>query len=222
MSIITELQNTRQEIYMKGTSYSIIAFSLIFIQIACQNSESSMVNETPPAQTRKIVADGFAYPVGKTETVTQAKDKKDEWYNALDFGENKHLGEDWNKNTGGNSDCGETVYAIADGVITYAGNAGISWGNVVIIEHNLPDGSRVQSLYGHLQKIAKNSGEVKKREKIGTIGNADGKYLCHLHLEIRSENCPMWNKTGSGYSAENEGWLDPSDFIDAQRRKQNH
>jgi murein DD-endopeptidase MepM/ murein hydrolase activator NlpD len=88
----------------------------------------------------------------------------------------------------------------------------------VIIEHNLPNGERVQTLYGHLEKIVKTSGEVKKREQIGTVGNADGRYLCHLHFELRQENCPMWNEAGAGYSAERNGWLDPSDFIDKQRK----
>lgn len=179
-----------------------------------QTQNSSLKQKTAP----KIIADSFAYPIGKTETVTQAKDKKDEWYNAQDFTANNHLGEDWNKNSGGNTDCGEPVFAAANGVIVYAENAGEGWGNVVIIEHNLPNGDRVQTLYGHLQKILKTSGEVKMREQIGAVGNADGKYLCHLHFELRTADCPMWNEAGAGYSAKRKGWLDPSDFIDAHRK----
>lgn len=57
-------------------------------------------------------------------------------------------------------------------------------------------------------------GKVEKREQIGTVGNADGRYLCHLHFELRDETCPMWNEAGAGYSAENSGWRDPSKFID--------
>ncbi len=107
------------------------------------------------------------------------------WYNAQDFGENRHLGEDWNKNTGGNTDCGEPVYAAADGKIVFAEDAGAGWGNVVIIEHTGADGTKIQSLYGHLEFISKTSGEVRKREQIGTVGNANGRYMCHLHFEIR-------------------------------------
>lgn len=174
---------------------------------------SSTAQKSPP----KIIADKFAYPIGKTEFSTEAKDKKDDWFNAQDFGENSHLGEDWNANSGGNSDCGEPIFAAANGTIIYAENAGIGWGNVLIIEHNLPNGKRVQTLYGHLRKILKSSGEVKRREQIGEIGNADGRYLCHLHFELRTEDCPMWNQAGAGYSAENKGWLDPSNFIDKRR-----
>ncbi|MGC2235020.1 MAG: M23 family metallopeptidase [Pyrinomonadaceae bacterium] len=198
-----------------------IFFVAVFLisQIACKSSEAQ-TNKTQvsPTASPKIIAQTFAYPIGKTETSTQEKDKKDEWYNAQDFGANNHLGEDWNKNSGGNTDCGEPVFAAADGRVVYAENAGEGWGNVLIIEHNLPDGERVQTLYGHLEKIIKTSGEVKMREQIGTIGNADGRYLCHLHFELRAESCPMWNEAGAGYSAERNGWLDPSDFIDKNRK----
>jgi murein DD-endopeptidase MepM/ murein hydrolase activator NlpD len=193
---------------------------ILFSHLACNSSEAqSNENKLAPTPTPpKIIADKFAYPIGKTEFITQAKDKKDDWYNAQDFTVNNHLGEDWNANSGGNTDCGAAVYAAADGTIVYAENAGIGWGNVVIIEHNLSDGKKFQTLYGHLQKVLKTSGEVKMREQIGTVGNADGKYLCHLHFELREENCPMWNQAGEGYSAERKGWLDPSDFIDARRK----
>ena len=199
-----------------------IRFSLIILlsfgAVACleplaqQNSNVS----TPSNLASKpvLAANGFAYPVGKTEVVTQKKDK-DEWYNALEFGENYHLGEDWNKNTGGNTDCGEPIYATANGLITYAQDAGPGWGNVVIIEHTLPSGEKVESLYGHMLEITKKEGEVKKREQIGKIGNANGQYLCHLHLEIRTSDCPMWNQPGAGYARDRKGWVDPSDFIDS-------
>ena len=200
---------------------SLLAFCL-FALSGCPRISEAQQNRNTPVPTpstdkSKIIARKFAYPLGKTEFLTQAKDRKDDWYNAQDFAVNNHLGEDWNKNSGGNTDCGEAVYSVADGQIVYAENAGPGWGNVVIIEHQLADGTKVQSLYGHLQKILKTSGEVKIREQIGEVGNADGKYLCHLHFEIREENCPMWNQAGGGYSSENKGWLDPSDFIDKNR-----
>lgn len=205
---------------MRLISLSLIA--LCFFALAgCNKSEAQQnqnaVKPTPTAP--RLIAEKFAYPIGATEYVTQNRDKKDEWFNAQDFGENYHLGEDWNKNSGGNTDCGEAVFAVANGMIVHAENAGTGWGNVIIIEHVLPDGTKVQSLYGHLQKMFKTSGEVKFREQIGEVGNADGKYLCHLHFEIRTEDCPMWNQAGGGYSSENTGWLDPSDFIDKSQNR---
>jgi photosystem II stability/assembly factor-like uncharacterized protein len=199
-------------------------FLLFTLSAACfgcserpAQANAPLPDPTPTAKTATTLAASFAYPVGKQETVTQAKDK-DEWYNALDFGANDHLGEDWNKNSGGNTDCGEPVFAAANGLITYAEDAGPGWGNVVIIEHTLKNGDKVQTLYAHMQEILKASGEVKKREQIGKIGNANGRYLCHLHFELRTADSRDWNKVGGGYSADQKGWLDPSDFIDKQRR----
>lgn len=197
----------------------LIAAAMMLFVAGCARitveSRPQSVEATPMANA----AVSFAYPVGKTETSTQAKDAKDEWFNALDFGSNDHLGEDWNKNSGGNTDCGEPVYAAADGVITYAGDSGPGWGNVLIIEHKLAGGEKIQTLYGHMEEMLKTAGEVKKREQIGKIGNANGRYLCHLHFELRTSDCPMWNQAGGGYSTNRKGWLDPSDFIDEQGPK---
>lgn len=190
------------------------AILILFFLFSCtppkQSNQPSSNSETKTV----IIADKFAYPISNKEFVTAAKDSRDDWYNARDFGEDHHLGEDWNKNSGGNTDCGEPVFAIGNGTIVYAGHFNEGWGNVIIIEHTLPDGKKIESLYGHLQEILKKSGEVKRREQIAKVGNADGKYLCHLHLEIREENCPMWRQVGGGYSSERNGWLDPSEFID--------
>jgi murein DD-endopeptidase MepM/ murein hydrolase activator NlpD len=202
---------------MAAIRFVIAAAALLFL-LSCEPVVTDPDSDAKPNVPDKpvTVADRFSYPVGKTETVTEAKDR-DEWYNALEFRENNHLGEDWNKNTGGNTDCGEPVYAIANGVITYARDAGPGWGNVVIIEHTLPSGEKVESLYGHLLEIQTGSGELKRRQQIGKIGNANGRYFCHLHFELRTSDCPMWGKPGPGYAKESNGWVDPSDFIDSHR-----
>lgn len=200
---------------------TILFFSFLAAGFGC-SERSAQANAPQPTplptpSAPKTIADSFAYPIGKSETVTQAKDK-DDWYNALDFGANDHLGEDWNKNSGGNTDCGEPVFAVANGVINFAEDAGPGWGNVIIIEHTLKTGERVQTLYAHMQEILKTSGEVKKREQIGKVGNANGRYYCHLHFELRTPDSIMWNKAGDGYSKDRKGWLDPSDFIDKQNK----
>lgn len=198
----------------------IIIFVFVFtagaVLAACNRSEAQRSNsKSAPIES---VQQAFAYPLGKGAALTQKRDRADDWYNAQDFGVNDHLGEDWNKNSGGNTDCGEPVFAIADGRIVYAEHGGPGWGNVLIIEHARKDGSKVRSLYGHLSKIERSTGDVRLREKIGEVGNADGRYACHLHFEIRTEDCPMWNEPGPGYSPNRKGWIDPSDFIDKMRR----
>src|SRR5688572_2117348 len=86
-----------------------------------------------PTFLLKFPRTSFAYPIGEKDYLTEKNDWWDDWYNAQDFGENRHLGEDWNVNSGGDSDCGAPVFAAADGMIVVAKDAGSGWGNVVII-----------------------------------------------------------------------------------------
>ena len=150
--------------------------------------------------------------------MTQAKDG-DGWYNAQDFRANNHLGEDWNAEAGGNSDCGLPVYAASKGLIVFAAEAGPGKGKIIIVRHLLPDGTLVETLYEHLLSFARTDGEVARREKIGQIGDADGAYPCHLHFELRFSDCPAWGTPGPGYSSDATGWSDPSNFIDAHRHQ---
>lgn len=136
------------------------------------------------------------------------------YYNAQAFGVNSHLGEDWNGNGGGNTDLGDSVQSVAHGVVFQADHAGKGWGKVVRVLHNSGDNEApryVESLYGHLDSIDVRVGQVIRRgQRLGTIGTADGRYLAHLHLEIRDIlDLPV----GPGYSAKTRGYLSPTDFI---------
>ena len=85
---------------------------------------------------------------------------------------------------------GTPIYAIASGIISAAGPVS-SYGNCVQVSHGTAgDGSRYDSLYAHMSRIAVNQGQqVEKGEIIGYVGNtgnvygANGGY--HLHLELR-------------------------------------
>jgi murein DD-endopeptidase MepM/ murein hydrolase activator NlpD len=191
-----------------------VAIALIAV-LACSSAPDP--NKEIPRFLLKFPAGSFAYPVGESDYVTEKNDWWDYWYNAQDFRENRHLGEDWNKTTGGDTDCGEPVYATADGVIVFARDAGPGWGNVILIEHTSEDGTKLRSLYGHLETIAKTEGIVNRREQIGSIGSANGRYKCHLHFELRWSESPVWNEVGGGYSDERHGWIDPSEFIEKTR-----
>jgi hypothetical protein len=54
---------------------------------------------------------------------------------------------------------------------------------------------------------------VVRGQPIGTIGTAGGRYLAHLHLELRD---PIARPLGAGYG-EPDGHLDPTAFIRAHR-----
>ncbi|MCF6297465.1 MAG: M23 family metallopeptidase [Flavobacteriaceae bacterium] len=151
---------------------------------------------------------GFDYPVGKPN----AKG----YYNAQKFTENNHLGDDWNGINGGNSDLGDPIYSIANGYVSFAENVNGGWGNVIRIVHYIDKNKQVESLYAHCTEIYVKKGDyIKKGEKIGTIGNNDGQYLAHLHLELRNEvGLPI----GRGYSANTQGYLNPTKFIKKNRK----
>jgi len=156
------------------------------------------------------LTESFDYPVGKPD----AK----HYYLASRFGNKNHLGEDWNGRGGGNTDLGDPVYAIGDGVVTVSKDICCGWGNVVRIVHKLQGHSEftyLESVYAHLDKMTAYPGQlIKKGEHLGTIGTAHGRYKAHLHLELRDF---IDMSMGPGYSKDWEGYLDPSAFIQNNR-----
>lgn len=153
------------------------------------------------------IAYGFDYPVGKPN----AKG----YYNAQEYGQNSHLGEDWNAVTGGNSDLGHPIYAIANGYVSYSSDLGGGWGNVNKVIHQLPNGKQIESMYAHCQdRLVSVGSYVTKGRKIATIGNANGTYLAHLHFELREK---VGMEIGDGYSEITEGYLNPTKFIKGHR-----
>ncbi len=139
-------------------------------------------------------------------------------YNAQPFTQDRHLGDDLNGIGGENSDLGDPIYAIADGRVLLARDGGPGWGNVIILLHAYTEnGERkyVQSYYGHVQTIlVKPRQEVKRGQQIATVGSANGRYLAHLHFEMREFTTPF---IGPGYRTDTRGWLSPTTFIEAHR-----
>lgn len=183
--------------------------------VACAQNEPNDNHQLVPLDspkeqvilTKHQIADKFDYPVGKPN----AKG----YYNAQKFGENQHLGEDWNAVTGGNSDLGDPIFAIANGQVTFAQDIGGGWGNVIRVTHQLPNGQKVESLYAHCDSILAQANQwISRGQQIGTIGTAHGHYIAHLHFEIRdSLEMPI----GGGYGFESEGYVNPSRFIKSHR-----
>jgi len=155
------------------------------------------------------------------------------WSVTQDFGDTKlkgipHLGEDWAKATGS---LNEPVFAVANGVVRVARNAGATWNGVIIIDHYAPSGSSfavpdassvtaVASMYAHLdpnriREWVSPGSTVVKGQQIGVIGPAPARSTGpHLHFEIRTD---LEIDVGPGYSFNTSGWTDPSRFIDANR-----
>ena len=169
-------------------------------------------------------AEHFCFPVG------DHCNEAERFYNAQPFHlynshfGGYHLGDDWNAKTGGDSDFGEPVFVISSGIVTHAKDHGGGWGKVVIIRHVLPDGKTVNSLYAHLHKMTVDAGDiVVMRQKIGEIGDANGRYKgsAHLHFEIR-RGTTLEMTPGAGYASvvNKNVFLDPTVFITKRLPKQ--
>nr|WP_321224558.1 M23 family metallopeptidase [uncultured Psychroserpens sp.] len=154
----------------------------------------------------EFVSNGFDFPVGKPNAHG--------YYNAQKFKENDHLGDDWNGVGGGNSDLGDPIYAIANGYVSEVKDYKGGWGNVLRIVH-LHNNQLFESLYAHCDTMLVSQDKfVKKGEQIATIGNCNGSYYAHLHLEIRND---YDLEIGPGYSIDTTGYLNPTNFINKNR-----
>jgi murein DD-endopeptidase MepM/ murein hydrolase activator NlpD len=176
----------------------------------------------PPAQSISFssqtaftkLADGFDLPVGKPDARG--------YYKARGFSSHGHLGEDWDGVGGGDTDLGDPVYCIGDGVVVFARDCHQGWGNVIIVRHAYREGGSVRnvdSLYGHLDKILVHRGQaVKRGQHIAAIGNAHGLYDAHLHLEVRKNIAIGMSR--DKFAQDLTNYYEPSEFIASHRHLQ--
>src|SRR5260370_9734934 len=182
----------------------------------------SRESESPAAQSISFsgqmaftkLADGFDLPVGKPDGRG--------YYKARGMRAHGHLGEDWDGVGGGDTDLGDPVYAIGDGVVVFARDCHQGWGNVIIVRHAYRDGLGVRnldSLYGHLQKILVHHGQtVRRGQQIAAIGNPHCPYHPHLHLTVRKNIAIGMSRDKFGQDFSN--YYDPSEFIASHRHLQ--
>src|SRR5438067_13186835 len=71
------------------------------------------------------LADGFDFPVGKPDAQG--------YYKARGFRSRGHLGVDWDGIRGGDTDLGDPIYSIGDGVVVFARHCHMGWGTVIIV-----------------------------------------------------------------------------------------
>ena len=126
-----------------------------------------------------------------------------------------HTGDDLNGIGGMNTDLGDPVFCVADGLVLYAADPSPGWGKMVIVAHRTTDGRIFQSMYAHLYRIDVKRGELIARgQKLGLVGTADGYYPAHLHFEMRDGGGV---EIGAGYAADKLDHLDPLGTISALR-----
>ncbi|MEK7538745.1 MAG: M23 family metallopeptidase [Patescibacteria group bacterium] len=102
-----------------------------------------------------------------------------------------HPGEDWNGVCGGDSDLGDPLYAVADGVVSFINPTNTGDGGISLhIVYNLPDAKQIKSIYFHLNSIAKGivkDGTVIKGQLVATIGRTGNSTNAHLHWEMNTD-----------------------------------
>lgn len=160
------------------------------------------------------LADGFDFPVGKPDAQG--------YYKARGFRSHGHLGEDWDGIRGGDTDLGDAIYSIGHGVVVFARDCHLGWGNVIIVRHSYREGGVLKTidvLYGHLNHILVHRGQaVTRGQKIATMGTAHGLYDAHLHLEIR-KNIEI-GMSRAAFARDFSNYYDPSQFIASHRHLQ--
>ncbi|HSU14349.1 BACON domain-containing protein [Longimicrobium sp.] len=136
-------------------------------------------------------------------------------------GHGYHLGADWNKGSG-SDDANLPVYAVANGTVSDVRTNVSGWGNIIFVRHVTSFGI-ITSMYAHVNwntsgPPAKGQ-TVSKGQQIARVGNGNGLYPYHLHLEIRVGD----NVTpGPGYLSSRtatppQGQIDPDVFIATHR-----
>ena len=157
------------------------------------------------------LADGFQSPVGSDGQ---------SYYRARGMQPNGHLGDDWNGTGGGDTELGAPVTATAHGLVVFARDFRLGWGNVVIVRHAYLEAGQVayaDSLYGHLDSILVQEGQqVVRGQKVGTIGNNRGMYNAHLHFEVR-KNLRI-GMARSAFPRDFTNYWDPHLFIAQHQR----
>ena len=90
---------------------------------------------------------------------------------------------------------GTPISPLMQGKVVYAGEIFWGYGKHIIIDH----GDKINSLYGHLDKIYVFEGqEVKVEDEIGKMGSTGWSTGPHLHLEARVYGIPVNPRTFLG------------------------
>jgi septal ring factor EnvC (AmiA/AmiB activator) len=139
------------------------------------------------------------------------------WYNAFKFGEKTdygfHDGDDFNLKTGGDSDLGQPLYAVADGEVTSVHSHPESGFGLHI--HLYHPEYKIYSHYAHCQDIKVVKGQkVTEGQVIATLGKSGrpkNTLPAHLHFSLKKE--PTGIDSVPRTQEELSKWMNPTHFI---------
>lgn len=141
----------------------------------------------------------------------------DKWYDAQSFGSSTNYGfheaADLNLKTGGDTDLGQDILAIADGVVTSVHNHTTSnnFGKHTHIKHEGPWGT-VWCHFAHCSEVLVSEGqEVKEGQVVARVGKS-GTVYSHLHWAIKLEPTGI---DGFAKTLEDlKKWTNPIKFVE--------
>lgn len=178
-----------------------------------------------------LIVDGFDAPVGseserRSDTVLAGKwidaNPYGTFYNVTPDRKAFHTGADLNLPE--DRDAHAPLYAVAHGIVIYARKGGGTWGNLIVIRHDMPNGNPVYSRYGHVETMLVREGQaVRRGEQIATIGNSFGQFPYHAHFDISltstlGRNPEDW--PGTDEARLKRDYVDPIGFIRRNRPMQ--
>lgn len=149
------------------------------------NDEILLIDKLPIWLTPRSSATGL--PLA-TEFQLSLKNIEKSWYEASKrFGPYNYHPErcqDWNLESGGDTDLGEPLVAPFSGIVLSAHDFGGGRGKIIqILGVNTTE--LIIWMGWHLEDINVQLGQIVRRgDDIGTIGNANGVYAAHLHEQI--------------------------------------
>lgn len=169
--------------------------------------------------------DGFDNPVGTPAERTGAQVWPAGWIDVNPHGTKYSLG--WHTGADLNMyedrDAHAGVFAVAAGKVIYAQVAPSTWGNLIVIEHNTPEGI-VFSRYGHVENMQVQRGQVVTRgQQICNVGNAFGRWAFHLHFDISTHPTRLRDEPydWSAWSLDQMKaiYVEPRAYIESHRAK---
>lgn len=199
---------------------SVLAFALVFIgtlawklwpELTRPKQVDPAVRIPSPLELASIpTASHFDFPLGN-ENGAMA-------YNTQHFTENKHLGDDL---TGSAAKTATSAIRFTRSpTVAYCWQAmavrdGATLSFWCTLASKITNGNMRNRITGHVQDMLVHPGEtVQCGQQISTVGTANGRYLAHLHFEMREFLTPF---VGPGYREDTRGWINPTKFIEDHR-----
>ncbi len=117
---------------------------------------------------------------------------------------------------------GQNIYAIADGLVTFARRVvNSTWGNLLVLQHTDDGGQHFYSRYGHDNDFTVAEGDrVCIGQIIAHVGDAFGQFIPHLHFDISlTETLLIHPADWPGLDLERlrQTYVDPIAFLKGQQ-----